>query len=83
MERLCEIKAAQLLMAIGQRLNWTFATLTTPAMQKNTATNLENVNLSPLDDGYRAANINVKNVDVELNSKTSAVSLGSNANWNR
>ena len=49
-------------------------------MQTNTAINLDSVNRSPLDDGYIAAKIKVKNVDVELNSKTSAVSFGSSAN---
>lgn len=56
---------------------------TTPAMQKNTATNFDNVKRSPFDDGYMAARINVKNVDVELSNDTNAVSFGSNANWNK
>lgn len=56
---------------------------TTPAMQKNTATNFDNVNRSPFDDGYMAARINVKNVDVELSNDTNAVSLASKAIWNK
>lgn len=49
-------------------------------MQINTAISFDNVNRSPLDDGYNAAKINVKNVDVELNRSTNAVSFGSSAN---
>lgn len=49
-------------------------------MQKNTATSFDNVNRSPFDDGYMAARINVKNVEVELTNDTNAVSFGSNAN---
>lgn len=45
-----------------------------------TVTNFDNVNLSPLDDGKKAASTNVKKLDVELNSVTIAVSVGSNAN---
>lgn len=56
---------------------------TTPAMQKNTATSFDSVNRSPFDDGYMAANTNVKNVDVELSNDTNAVSFGSKANWNK
>lgn len=48
-----------------------------------TATNFDNVNLSPVADGNRAAKINVKKLDVELNKVTIAVSFGSNANWNK
>lgn len=44
-----------------------------------TAITLDKVNLSPLDDGYKAANTNVKKLDVELRRVTSAASFGSNA----
>lgn len=57
--------------------------LTTPIKQNITATNLDNVNLSPFDDGKSAASTNVKNVDVELSNVTMAASFGSSANWNK
>lgn len=57
--------------------------LTTPIKQNITATNLDNVNLSPLDDGKNAAKTRVKNVDVELSKVTMAASLGSRASWNK
>lgn len=54
--------------------------LTTPLILNMTDKNLDKVNLSPLDDGKKAANTNVKKLDVELNNVTIAVSVGSSAN---
>lgn len=56
-------------------------TLTTPDKLRLTATNFDNVNLSPEADGNRAAKINVKKLDIELNNVTIAVSFGCRANW--
>lgn len=48
-----------------------------------TAITLDKVNLSPVDDGYKAANTNVKKLDVELSNVTRAASFGSRASWNK
>lgn len=53
----------------------------TPPMLRNTAKHLDKVSRSPKVEGNAAAKSKVKRLEVELNTVTKALSLGTNANW--